>query len=191
MPTTTTNLALPKPLQTDRVRDGWDAIADLADALDAYLAGRADKFWQATADENRASTTTYNQDAYFNALAIPANTKWRADYFGDYSCPSTAVDFRLYWSLTGGAAMTNRWVVGPATTSTDESDTNVTNGTRGFGSPVGYGATPAGIAVRESFVVSTIGAAAGTLTLVWAPIVSSASAVTRKTGSWLHLTRVA
>lgn len=34
---TTTPLGFPKPEGTDLISQGWDAIADLADALDAYL----------------------------------------------------------------------------------------------------------------------------------------------------------
>lgn len=44
--TTTTPLGFPKPEATDRIALGYDQIADLADALDAYLAARlADTGW--------------------------------------------------------------------------------------------------------------------------------------------------
>lgn len=67
MTTTTARYAIPKPELTDLVTNGWDAIGDVADAVDTHLGAVADQAATATAAE---ATARANGDAARIALAV-------------------------------------------------------------------------------------------------------------------------
>lgn len=195
----TTNLALPKPQITDRVADGWDAIADLADALDAYLAGRAAKRWLKAADTTRSAGAAYSADAHLAAMALPTvagvATEWEVRAYTAWTATNNTMDVRQYFSVTGaGVIMGDRWCSGPSTAATDESAASpLVQSVRPYNDPVGYGigaiTYPTGI--REAFRIYVPAGIAATFSQLWAPIAASGGTVTLKTGSFVTAHRIA
>lgn len=62
--TTTTNYGFPKPVITDRVADGWDAIADLADAVDTTMLTKASKTGAETLTNKTLTSPVINRGAW-------------------------------------------------------------------------------------------------------------------------------
>lgn len=195
----TANLALPKPQITDRVADGWDAIADLADALDVYLAGRVSKRWLKAASTARAAGAAYAADAHLAAMALPVvagvATEWEVHSFGAWLAASNALDVRQYWSVTGaGVLIGDRWCDGPSTAATDESAaTPMVSSVRPYNDAVGYGigAVTFSTGIRESFRIYVPAGIAATFSLFWAPIAASGGNVTLAAGSFVTAARIA
>lgn len=192
MPASTTNLAFPKPVITDRLRDGYDAIADLADALDVYLAAHAGRRWVKSGDTTRVAGAAYAADPHLTAMSLPGPGEWEVHCFTAYTASNNAQDVRQYWSAGAGATIGDRWCDGPSTTATDESAaTPMVSSVRPYNDAVGYGIGAAAFAtgIREWFKVVTT--AAATIGLVWAPIASSGGLNTvLKAGSFVSAVRI-
>lgn len=106
MTTFTNPVGLPKPEPTDRVADGWDAVADLADATDdaivadrarliALEAGRATTAAMTAADAAVAATAAAASNALDARLDVV-----EADHAADTGW--IAVTFAVGWQNYGG-----------------------------------------------------------------------------------------
>lgn len=197
--TTTANLALPKPEITDRVADGWDAIADLADALDTYLAARASRRWLKAGDTARAAGVAYSADPHLAAMSPPvvagAASEWEFRSYTSWAAASNALDVRQYWTLSGaGVVGGDRWCDGPSTAITDESAANVmVTSVRTISDPVGYGigAATYNTGIRETWRLYVPAGITAVVNLFWAPIAGSGGNVTARSGSFVVCHRIA
>ncbi len=183
MTTLTPALALPKPEATDLIANGWDAIADLADAVEARL--RPFYVVKPTAQQVLNSAVAGNDTALF--LDLAAGNVYEVVAHLAVSGNGTN-DLRTQWANTGTMALVGARSgrgMGAAATARDAATLQL-SGAIGFTAPIIYGTDAGGnIAwVREELLLSVT--VAGRLTLQWAQSVSNAAATTIWNSSWLR-----
>lgn len=150
------------------------------------------KYIKKASSESLTSNTTLQNDDDF-VISLEADKVYHVALHAMVTGPA-AGDIKFEWAVTGGvAALTNRHVEGPATTTADVADTNVrSSGAHALTTSVPYGVDgSSGSRIVEDFLVETTTAGtAGTLTLKWAQNTSNASATAMNVNSFLIVTEV-
>ncbi len=177
MTTYTAGLALPKPEGTDLISQGYDAIDDLADAIEARL--RPYSVIKATAQTVTNSAVLVNDTELF--LDLAAGNVYELVAHLAVSGNGTN-DFRCAWAVTGGITVVGaRGGRGMATAATDR-----TNGASTLADALtltthaSYGTDTTGAIgwVREEMLVRVPAAGPGRVTLQWAQLTATAGAAT-------------
>lgn len=183
MTTLTAGLALPKPEPTDLISNGWDAIADLADAVEARL--RPLYAIKSAAQSVTASAVLVNDTHLF--LDLPAGNVYEVVAHLAVSGNGTN-DLRTAWATTGGLALAGaRSIRGmaPAATARDNAAGTLA-GALGLTVHASHGTDSGGNIswVREELLMSV--PTTGRLTLQWAQLVAGAGNTTVWNTSWLR-----
>lgn len=183
MSTTTPILGLPKPEGTDLISQGYDAIADLADAVEARL--RPLHVVKLAAQSVTGSGVLVNDTHLF--LDLPAGNYYEVVAHLAVSGNGTN-DFRAAWSTTGGVATRGaRSGIGmaPAATAKDNAAVTILDA-MALNFHAAYGTATDGsiINVREEFLVQA--PTAGRLQLQWAQLTAGAGNTTVWNSSWLR-----
>lgn len=179
----TAGLGLPKPEATDLISNGYDAIADLADAVEARL--RPFVAYKAAAQAVTNSIALVNDNHLF--LDLAAGNLYEVVAHLAVSGNGTN-DVRTAWVNTGTmslyGARSGRGMGNGATTR--DNTTLHMPGAVGFGAPIQYGTDSGGnIAwIREEMLLAVT--VAGRITLQWAQSVANASATTVWNTSWVR-----
>lgn len=181
--TYTAALGLPKPEGTDLISQGYDAIADLAEAIEARL--RPLYVIKPTAQSVTGSGVLVNDTALF--LDLPAGNVYELVAHLAVSGNGTN-DFRAAWAVTGGVALAGaRSIRGmaPAATARDNAAQTVA-AAHALTVHASYGTDSGGNIswVREEMLLSV--PTAGRITLQWAQLVAGAGNTTVWNTSWLR-----
>ena len=143
------------------------------------------------ASEPLTSNTTLQDDDDI-VWSLEASKVYKVElHAGDTG--ATGGDVKLAWAVTGGAAIFGtRSCIGPATATTDATDTNVRSTRQALTTAVPYGTDGTNTSsVRETFIIETTTAGtAGTLKLQWAQNASSGTATTLTTSTMCFLTEI-
>jgi hypothetical protein len=137
-------------------------------------------------DQTKTSDTTLAADSAITfAMAAAATYLIRVVV----AATGTVGDLKTDWSVPASAAGL-KFVIGPALSSTDRTDTTMRSSAHGFTTVPTYGLnSTSGARVVEEGHVTTVGA--GTWSWRWAQNTSSASATTIEAGSFAIIERVA
>lgn len=162
-------------------------LLDAADFTPGIGVGIADYVIKA-ANESLASSTTAQND---NDLAYPlaANAVYEIEVCLIVT-GSTAGDIKTQWAIPSGATG-SRLCVGPTSTAaafTGQEQTQARMSAHGWTTSVPYSIEPAAVAIVERGPIATT--TAGTLTLQWAQVTSSATATVVGTNSYLRVVRI-
>jgi len=140
-------------------------------------------------DTSRDTTTTLADDPELYAY-LPPNAYFKIEAFIQYYSASATPDLKTDWDTNGVSKVTNKCVMGPATSNTATTNTNMNSTTYGIGSDVAYGADGSlqSFAYEEFLIYS--GTSGGYVKFRWSQYVSNGTSVTVKAGSHLIITKV-
>lgn len=147
---------------------------------------RGSRYARKTASTDRTSTVTVTADPHLILTLEPG--LWEVTVGIHYSSIAAAAGIRTAWALSAGVALLgHRGCLGPSSTSTDRTATQIRTATQtatgesayGHGSGLG---NPAGASELGLARVTTT----GTIALSWAQQTSNASATRLHAGSWIR-----
>lgn len=146
-----------------------------------------------SASESLASNTTLQNDDHIT-FALAASAVYELKAFLSVSGPAGG-DFKTAWNITGpasGGNHTNRYALGPPTTSADVTDGNLRSSRHTWGSSVAYGLDGTNSShIEEGGLLDTTAGGSGTITLQWAQNTSNAASTVLATSSYAILERLA
>lgn len=137
------------------------------------------------ADTSRASTTVLAADPDL-ALAVEANAVYGLEgcfFHSGAIAPSISINHTFPAGTTGHVGYAGQDTSGTGGDSNDQMKRNALGTLTNFNNKTG------GAAIIYSGIVVTAGTA-GTLTVIWAQVVSNATATILLTNSWMKLTRI-
>lgn len=143
-----------------------------------------------TTDEGLASTTTVQDDNELFIESLESNSTYHIQAFiGAYG--TNTADVKISWLLGGSAAAaTSRHCNGPATSSTNNLDTNISRGLRSMAAGQPYGIESSIFAsIKEDFIVVTT-ATTGSIQMRWAQNTSQAIRTTVTSDSFIVYRRL-
>lgn len=144
------------------------------------------------ATETITSSTTQQNDDDIAGIALAANKVYLVQFYGAFLA-ATGGDIATTWVVGGGAAqLTARTCIGPATTTTNVTDTTMRAARHDFTTAVPYGGDGTrSTAIQETFLVETTTSGnAGTLTLQWAQGTSNGTGTQLTTSTFVVITEV-
>lgn len=140
-------------------------------------------------DTTRASTTTVTADPQLQ-FAVKAGGTYLVHAWLAPTCAATTVNFRFRWGSSGsGVTFSRDSAIGfpPGSTTTTNSNVNLTSGFANTEQIVGTPASTQGLVVSSAVFIAT---ADDTVQLFWAQGTSSASGVTLTARSFLEYRRI-
>lgn len=152
--------------------------------------GTGEKYILKTSDESLANTTTVQADNELFVSDLESNSIYKINLkMGAYG--PTAADIKVNWELGGSAVgLTNRHCVGPASSSTNNLDTNAMVGIRGITAQNPYGLDTSIFSnIQEEFLIQTTGST-GSIQCKWAQVTSNATRITVTTDSYIVYKRI-
>lgn len=150
--------------------------------------GAGGKFYiKKTSDEGVASSTTMqNDDDFYIYFAYPGTYEINANILAN---GDTSGDIKIDWVEGGGINLiVGRRCVGPAASSTSNSDTTVRRSSHSLATDVTYGLNASYSVIDEKFIVST--ASTGTLQMRWAQNASSGTRTTVSSHSYVTVEKL-
>lgn len=187
MTTFTTRYAFPKPEGTDPISLGYDAIADLADAVDTLIYARRPLYAVKAAQQAVTNSVALVSDSHL-FLDLVAGRTYEVVAHLAVSGNGTN-DIKTSWTTTGSiglAGSRSGTGMAPAATARDNAAQTVM-GAVAINGTIPYGTDSGGNIswVREEMLV--LCSVAGRLTLQWAQNVATAGAATTVwNSSWLR-----
>lgn len=168
----------------------WE-VGDLVTA-DGLTAMQPDTTYKSTTT-TRASTITPTDDPDLVTPTLAINATYFVEFFLRYGVLS-GIGLRTAWNVPGGLLTSNKEVTGPGTAAADANADNLgmRSGVHAYATNITYGGRTVVANQSRAYECGVIftGGTAGTITLQWAQVVSSATGTTVNAGSFVRVQRI-